>query len=176
MTEIYKMHEYKSLRVRVWRARPGLAISSDFIVGFPGETDADFEQTMRLVDELQFDASFSFLYSPRPGTPAAELPDATPLAVKQQRLQRLQQAIDASAARISLAMVGGIERVLCEGASRRSDGELAGRTSNNRVVNFAAQQPLTGQFVDVRITEAMAHSLRGQYPCATPRCAGPIAA
>jgi tRNA-2-methylthio-N6-dimethylallyladenosine synthase len=172
----YTLLEYKSIVRRLRAAAPGISISSDFIVGFPGETDADFELTMGAAEELQFDASFSFLYSPRPGTPAAELPDPTDATVKQQRLQRLQQALEAGAARVGQAMVGQVERVLAEGPSRRDAGELSGRTSNNRMVNFAAPAHLAGRFVDVRITESRAHSLRGQWLPAPAPQAGPIAA
>jgi tRNA-2-methylthio-N6-dimethylallyladenosine synthase len=162
----YTALEYKSIARRLRAARPGIAIGSDFIVGFPGETGRDFEQTLRLVDELQFDVSFSFVYSRRPGTPAADLPDDTPPAVKLERLQRLQAALDASTRANALASVGRIERVLVEGASRRDPGELAGRCPSNRTVNFAAPPgpagALVGSFIDVRITEACAHSLRGE--------------
>jgi tRNA-2-methylthio-N6-dimethylallyladenosine synthase len=153
-----------------------VSISSDFIVGFPGETDADFEQTLRAAEELQFDSSFSFLYSPRPGTPAAELPDATPREVKLERLHRLQKTLEASSRAIGADMVGRIEPVLVEGASKRNGEELAGRTSNNRIVNFPAAPDLTGRFVDVRIVEALPHSLRGEQAPAPAECAGSIAA
>jgi len=172
----YTILEYKSIVRRLRQARPGISISSDFIVGFPGETEEDFEQTLRLVAELQFDASFSFVYSPRPGTPAAELPDSTPAEVKLQRLQQLQHAIDASASLISRKMVGGIESVLVEGVSKRDAHDMCGRTSNNRIVNFPARDELVGHFVDVRITQALTHSLRGQVEPAAKRDAGPIAA
>ena len=157
----YTLLEYKSIVRRLRAARPAISITSDFIVGFPGETDADFEQTMRAVEELRFDSSFSFIYSPRPGTPAAEMPDHTPREVKLERLYRLQRALEASGRGISAAMVGRIEPVLVEGPSKRDCGELAGRTSNNRIVNFPARAQLAGQFVDVRIVEALPHSLRG---------------
>ena len=158
----YTVLEYKSIVRRLRAARPDVSLSSDFIVGFPGETPADFEKTLRLVDELGFDASFSFVYSPRPGTPAADLPDDTPPAEKLERLQRLQAAIDAHARAIGESMVGGVQRVLVEGVARRDDAELAGRTSNNRVVNFRGSHERIGDFVDVRITEARTHSLRGE--------------
>jgi tRNA-2-methylthio-N6-dimethylallyladenosine synthase len=158
----YTALEYRSIARRLKKARPGLSLTSDFIVGFPGESDADFEATLALARELAFDGSFSFLYSPRPGTPACELPDATPRAVKLERLQRLQALLDAQAHAVSEAMVGGVERVLVEGASRRDPGELAGRTANNRVVNFPGDAALVGRFADVRITAARAHSLRGE--------------
>ncbi|GAB4179402.1 MAG: tRNA (N6-isopentenyl adenosine(37)-C2)-methylthiotransferase MiaB [Rhodocyclaceae bacterium] len=158
----YTALEYKAVVRRLREARPGIRVSSDFIVGFPGETEADFARTLRLVEEVGFDASFSFLYSPRPGTPAARLADDTPREVKSERLSRLQRALDESAAAISRSMVGGIERVLVEGPSRKRAGELAGRTENNRVVNFAGPADLCGRFVDVRITGAAPHSLRGE--------------
>ncbi|HXF44691.1 MAG TPA: tRNA (N6-isopentenyl adenosine(37)-C2)-methylthiotransferase MiaB [Burkholderiaceae bacterium] len=160
----YTVLEYKSIVRRLRAVRPGISISSDFIVGFPGETDADFEQTIKLVEEVGFDTSFSFVYSRRPGTPAAELPDDTPPEVKLARLQRLQAAINAHAARISEAMVGTVQRVLVEGPSKRDPAELTGRTSNNRIVNFAAPARLIGAMVDVRIEQAYAHSLRGAVP------------
>jgi tRNA-2-methylthio-N6-dimethylallyladenosine synthase len=154
--------EYKSIIRRLREARPGISLSSDFIIGFPGETDADFEQTMALIEEVGFDHSFSFIYSRRPGTPAAELPDDVPLQVKKQRLARLQQRISDMAAAISAAMVGNIERVLVEKPSRKRADQLSGRTGNNRVVNFDADPALIGAFVDVRITEALPNSLRGE--------------
>jgi len=153
--------EYKS-RIRRLRAlRPDLDLSSDFIVGFPGETDDDHAATMRLVEELRFDFSFSFIYSPRPGTPAASLPDDVPMAVKRLRLQELQALIEAQGRARNEAMVGGVERVLVEGPSRRDPTELAARTANNRVVNFAGPAEMIGSMVDLRITEAQPHSLRG---------------
>jgi len=143
-------------------ARPDLALSSDFIVGFPGETAEDFEKTMKLIDEVGFDASFSFLYSPRPGTPAAELADDTPQEIKTERLMRLQQRIDELAQQVSKAMVGSVQRSLVEGLSRKDGKELAARTDNNRVVNFAGHPRLVHRFVDLRITSAKPHSLRGE--------------
>ncbi|HVY07281.1 MAG TPA: tRNA (N6-isopentenyl adenosine(37)-C2)-methylthiotransferase MiaB [Burkholderiales bacterium] len=162
----YTALEYKSIIRRLRAVRPNVSIASDFIVGFPGETERDFEQTMNLVEELKFDDSYSFMYSPRPGTPAADFVDQVPLETKQSRLARLQAAIDANAKAISASMVGGIEPVLVEGASRKNPRELAGRTSNNRVVNFAAPGRLAGSIVDVRITAAMAHTLRGEVALA----------
>ena len=153
--------EYRSIIRRLREARPGISLSSDFIVGFPGETEADFEQTMALIEAVGFDHSFSFVYSRRPGTPAAELPDDVPLAVKKRRLARLQARINAMAAEISRSMVGRIERVLVERASRKRADQLCGRTENNRVVNFDADPALIGRFVEVRITEALPNSLRG---------------
>ncbi len=160
----YTALEFKSIVRRLRQARPGISISSDFIVGFPGETDADFEQTMRLIDEVGFDASFSFLFSPRPGTPAADLPDATPQAVKLARLARLQRRIEEQAFSVSEAMVGSRQRVLVEGASRKDARELAARTENNRVVNFAGPAALIGRYAEVVITGALPHSLRGRLP------------
>ena len=154
--------EYKSRIRRLRAARPGISLSSDFIVGFPGETGADFEATMQLIEEVGFDHSFSFIYSRRPGTPAAELPDDVPLAVKKQRLARLQARIQEMAAAISAAMVGTEQRILVEGPSRKDPAQMAGRTENNRVVNFDAGADLVGRFVTVRISEALPNSLRGE--------------
>jgi tRNA-2-methylthio-N6-dimethylallyladenosine synthase len=142
--------------------RPDICISSDFIVGFPGETDTDFDKTMKLIDDVGFDQSFSFIYSRRPGTPAANLADDTPDAVKHARLERLQAAINANAKVISEAMVGSMQRVLVEGPSRKNANELTGKTENMRSVNFPAPTRLIGQFVDVVITEALTNSLRGR--------------
>lgn len=158
----YTAIEYKSIIRRLRAVRPDISISSDFIVGFPGETEADFEATMKLVEEVGFDASFSFIYSPRPGTPAAELPDVVPYPVKQRRLARLQAAIEAQALAISQRMVGSRRRILVEGASKKDGRELAGRTDNNRVVNFSGHPRLIGHFVDVVVTAALPHSLRGE--------------
>jgi tRNA-2-methylthio-N6-dimethylallyladenosine synthase len=154
--------EYTSIIHRLRAARPGISISSDFIVGFPGETDADFEQTMALVERTGFDHSFSFIYSQRPGTPAASLPDDVPLAVKKQRLARLQARITEMTAAFSTSMVDSIQSVLVEKPSRKRADQLSGRTENNRVVNFDARPDLVGQFVDIRITEALPNSLRGE--------------
>ncbi len=158
----YTALEYKSLVRRLRAVRPDLSLSSDFIVGFPGETEEDFDKTMRLIDEVGFDASFSFVYSPRPGTPAAELDDPVPQATKLAWLARLQARLDEQVQAISRAMVGQRERVLVEGPSRKNAAELAGRTANNRVVNFAGNPRLVGHFVDVTITAALPHSLRGE--------------
>ncbi len=158
----YTALEYRSIARRLKQARPELSLTSDFIVGFPGETEADFASTLALACDLGFDGSFSFLYSPRPGTPAAELADATPREEKLERLQRLQALLDAQSRAVSASMVGGIERVLVEGPSRKDARELAGRTGNNRVVNFRAPPALAGRFADVRVTAARAHSLRGE--------------
>ena len=162
----YTALEYKSIVRRLREARPGISISSDFIVGFPGETDIDFEATMRLVAEVGFDDSFSFLYSPRPGTPAAEIRDDTPPEVRRARLQRLQAAIEANAGAVSASMLGTRQRVLVEGASKKNPRELCGRTGNNRVVNFAGDKRLQGRFVDIEIIAARAHTLRGTLAAA----------
>ena len=166
--------EYKSKIRRLRAVRPDISITSDFIVGFPGETDADFEATLNLVAEIGFDDSFSFVYSARPGTPAAELDDATPQPVKDQRLAILQQRINQQAAGISRRMVGTLQRILVEGPAKRDPNDLAGRTGNNRMVNFAcADRRLIGQFIDVEITEALTHSLRGRLVMTDrPRAAG----
>ncbi|HEC05809.1 MAG TPA: tRNA (N6-isopentenyl adenosine(37)-C2)-methylthiotransferase MiaB [Thiolapillus brandeum] len=153
---------YKQKIRRLREIRPDISISSDFIVGFPGETDADFGHTMALIDDIGFDQSFSFIYSRRPGTPAADYEDDVPHEVKQARLAELQQAINTNAQRISRQMVGTVQQVLVERHARKDARELAGRTENNRVVNFAAPESLIGQFVDVRITEALPNSLRGE--------------
>ena len=160
----YTSLEYKSIIRRLRAARPQASIASDFIVGFPGETDADFEQTLKLVDEIGFDASYSFMYSARPGTPAASLDDQVPLEVKQARLAQLQAKLDALEQRISRGMLGSMQQVLVEGPSRRDPGELSGRTSNNRTVNFRGSARLIGHMIEMRITEAMTHTLRGEIP------------
>jgi tRNA-2-methylthio-N6-dimethylallyladenosine synthase len=162
MKRNYTALEYRSIVRRLRAVRPGISLTTDFIVGFPGETDADFEQSMKLVDELRFDGAFSFIYSPRPGTPAAGLADATPHAVKLARLQRLQARLQEHYEDYSRAMVGSRQRVLVEGRSRKDAAELAGRTDNNRIVNFAGHTRLLGRFVDVEITHALPHSLRGR--------------
>ncbi len=158
----YTAIEYKSLVRKLRAARPDISLSSDFIVGFPGETDDDFEKTMKLIEDVGFDSSFSFIYSPRPGTPAVEMEDSTPADVKSARLLRLQKRIDEQAQVISQAMVGSVQRVLVEGTSKKDVHELAGRTDNNRIVNFAGNARLINTFVDVRITSALPHSLRGE--------------
>jgi len=160
----YTVLEYKSIVRRLRAACPGISISSDFIVGFPGETEADFEATMKLIEEVGFDSSFSFIYSRRPGTPAAALPDDTPRPVKLARLQRLQARIDQQAQALSRGMVGTRQRVLVEGAARRNAAELSGRTASNRVINFPGPRDLIGRFADVTITAARPHSLRGELP------------
>jgi len=158
----YTALEYRSIVRRLRKARPDVSLTSDFIVGFPGETEADFATTLRLARELEFDASFSFLYSPRPGTPAAELPDPVPQTEKHERLLRLQAQLEVQAAAVSAGMVGSMQRVLVEGPSKKSTAELAGRTANNRVVNFPGEAGLAGRFADVRITAALSHTLRGE--------------
>jgi tRNA-2-methylthio-N6-dimethylallyladenosine synthase len=158
----YTALEYKSIVHALRAARPDVSISSDFIVGFPGETERDFEQTLNLVADVGFDSSYSFVYSRRPGTPAAELADDTPPATKLARLHRLQALLDIQARAISESMVGSIQRVLVEGRARKDVQELAGRTANNRVVNFPAPGRLIGGFVEVVVERALAHSLRGR--------------
>ena len=158
----YTVLEYKSLVRKLRAARPDLSLSSDFIVGFPGETEDDFEKTMQLIEDLAFDSSFSFIYSPRPGTPAAELQDDTAQEVKAQRLLRLQKRVDEQAFAVSTAMIGTVQRVLVEGHARKNTSELAARTENNRVVNFAGDARLIGHFVEITITAAMPHTLRGE--------------
>ncbi|MFA7292896.1 MAG: tRNA (N6-isopentenyl adenosine(37)-C2)-methylthiotransferase MiaB [Rhodocyclaceae bacterium] len=162
MKRNYTTLEYKSIIRKLRAARPDLSLSSDFIIGFPGETEEDYEKTMKLIDDVGFDASFSFLYSSRPGTPAAELADDTPAEIKSARLMRLQKRIEEQASAISEAMVGTVQRVLVEGVSKKHVEELAGRTDNNRIVNFVANPRLIHTFVDVRITSALPHSLRGE--------------
>jgi len=157
--------EYKATIRALRRLRPNISLSSDFIVGFPGETEEDFAATMRLIDEIGFDTSFSFIYSARPGTPAAELVDDTPAAIKKQRLHILQGRIAQQAQQISAGMVGTRQRILVSGVAKKDPGQLSGRTENNRVVNFACtNNQLIGDFVDVDITAAYANSLLGQLP------------
>lgn len=158
----YTTLEFKSIVRRLRAARPGLSLSSDFIVGFPGETEADFQKTLQLIRDLEFDQSFSFVYSRRPGTPAADLEDDTPQDVKLKRLQELQALINSQAAAISQSMVGSVQRILVEKPSRRDANELSGRTENNRIVNFAGNHRLIGQMIDVQITAAFTNSLRGE--------------
>ncbi len=163
--------EYVDKVIRLRQVRPDISISSDFIVGFPGETEADFRATMDLIEEVRFDHSFSFLYSPRPGTPAAGLTDDVPLSVKKQRLAVLQQRIQGLAQEVSASMVGSVQRILVEGPSRKDPRRLSGRTENNRVVNFAGDSGCIGQFMDVEITEALPNSLRGRVTSPMPRAA-----
>jgi tRNA-2-methylthio-N6-dimethylallyladenosine synthase len=158
----YTTLEYKSIVRRLRAVRPHLSLSSDFIVGFPGETEQDFEATMRLIDEVGFDSSFSFVYSPRPGTPAANMHDGTPPEIKLDRLRRLQAAVERHAQSIAQAMVGTRQRVLVDAHARKDARELSGRTDNNRVVNFAGPDHLLGHFAVVQITQALPHSLRAR--------------
>ena len=162
----YTVMEYKSIIRRLREKRPDISISSDFIVGFPGETEDDFNKTMKLIDDVKFDGAFSFVYSRRPGTPAASLHDDTPQELKLKRLRHMQLVLEAQSTAVSEAMVGSVQRVLVEGISKKDAGELMARTDNNRVVNFPApegqMQRLIGQFVDLRITRAMHFTLRGE--------------
>jgi tRNA-2-methylthio-N6-dimethylallyladenosine synthase len=161
----YTVLEYKSVIRRLREVRPNIAVSSDFIVGFPGETEADFDALMKLINDIGYDTSFSFVFSPRPGTPAANLQDDTPYEVKLKRLQHLQATIEANARKISQQMVGTVQRILVEGPSKKSADDLQGRTENNRVVNFAGgpnAARLVGQLIDVNITQAFPYSLRGE--------------
>jgi tRNA-2-methylthio-N6-dimethylallyladenosine synthase len=158
----YTTLEFKSIVRRLRQVRPGITLSSDFIVGFPGETDADFEKTMALIEEIGFDTSFSFMYSKRPGTPAADLTDEVPDMLKLKRLHRLQTTINTQATAIAHAMVGQPQRILVEGRSRRDPTEMMGRTENNRIVNFKGSPRLIGQLVDVTINEVNTNSLRGE--------------
>ncbi|MEE9493178.1 MAG: tRNA (N6-isopentenyl adenosine(37)-C2)-methylthiotransferase MiaB [Gammaproteobacteria bacterium] len=155
--------EYKSIIRRLRKARSDISMSSDFIIGFPGESEQDFEQTMKLIEDIGFDQSYSFIYSRRPGTPASDLPDDVSLQTKKQRLARLQQRINKMAADISASLVGTEQRILVEGPSRKDPKEMAGRTENNRVVNFSADSALIGHFVRVSITAALPNSLRGEF-------------
>ena len=158
----YTALEYKQKVRKLREVRPDLSLSSDFIIGFPGETETDFQATMQLIEEVGFDHSFSFVYSPRPGTPAESMSDNVPMAVKKQRLAQLQARIIEKATAISESMVGRVQQILVEHPSRKSPQKMAGRTENNRVVNFKADASLIGQFVAVRITEALPNSLRGE--------------
>ncbi len=155
--------EYKSKIRKIMAARPSLTLSSDFIVGFPGETEEDFEDTMALIETMGFDNSYSFIYSARPGTPASNLPDETPMEIKKARLHRLQDTIARQAAAISRDMIGSVQRVLVDRPSRKDPAQLCGRTENNRVVNFTADTAIIGGFADVLITEALPNSLRGEF-------------
>jgi tRNA-2-methylthio-N6-dimethylallyladenosine synthase len=163
--------EYKAIIRKLREIRPNISISSDFIIGFPGETDSDFRATMDLVAEIGFDHSFSFVYSERPGTPAAALPDDVPAETKKQRLAILQQRLTQQAIEISEKMIGTVQKVLVSGPSKKDPNELAGRTENNRVVNFNGDSSLIGEFVNVKITQALPNSLRGELNDASVRCA-----
>ncbi len=158
----HSREDYLQIIEKLKRARPGISLSSDFIIGFPGETDEEFEDTMRLIDEVGFDFSYSFIFSPRPGTPAADFEDGISTGVKKQRLERLQHRLNEMTQAISQSMVGTVQTVLVEGVSRKNPLHMTGRTENNRAVNFAAHPRLAGQFVDVMITEALPNSLRGR--------------
>ena len=160
------MLEYKSKIRKLRKIRPDISISSDFIVGFPGETDSDFQATLDLIAEIGFDQSFSFIYSKRPGTPAASYPDEIQPEQKKQRLQLLQARINQQAQNISRSMTGSVQTVLVEGTSRKNPRELAGRTENNRVVNFPGAAELIGEMVSIKITRALPNSLRGELPAA----------
>lgn len=158
----YSAVDYKSIIRQLRRIRPNITITSDFIVGYPGETDADFEQTLNLVHELGFDNSFSFIFSPRPGTPAANLPDETPMESKKQRLHRLQDRLMQQADRISEGMIGTLQKVLVTGVSPKNPLEMQGRTENNRIVTFQGTQSMVGQFVSLQITDFYRMSMRGK--------------
>ncbi|MDN4016073.1 tRNA (N6-isopentenyl adenosine(37)-C2)-methylthiotransferase MiaB [Zwartia panacis] len=170
----YTAIEFKSVVRKLRAARPGLTLSSDFIVGFPGETEEDFEKTMKLIEEIGFDTSFSFVYSRRPGTPAADLVDDTPQTVKLQRLQRLQALINEQAHAIARSMVGSTQRILVEGTSTRDPNELSGRTENNRIVNFPGNPRLIGQMIDVVITDAMTNTFRGRVAIQDDAMTSPV--
>ncbi len=168
MKRAHTVLEYKHKIRRLRALRPHISISSDFIVGFPGETDADFEKTIDLINEIKFDHSFSFIYSIRPGTPAASLEDDTDIDTKKQRLYILQERINQSAAEISESMVGGMQTILVHGHARKNSEQLSGRTENNRSVNFSGPASLIGRFIDVKITEALPNSLRAVIPDRPP--------
>ena len=161
MKRRYKAQDYIKIIEKVRKVRPNISMSSDFIIGFPGETDQDFEDTMQLIETIGYDNSFSFIYSPRPGTPASDLPDDVPMEVKQARLQRLQKRIVEMTTEISNNMVGTTQTVLVDRPARKDQSQISGRTENNRVVNFDGDHALIGQFVDVEISEALPNSLRG---------------
>src|SRR5206468_5548388 len=158
----YTAMEYKHTIRKLRAVRPDISLSSDFIIGFPGETEEDFAKLMKLVTDVGYDASFSFIFSPRPGTPAAALHDETPHEVKLKRLQHLQRVLEENVRRISASRVGTFQRILVEGPSKKDPSELMGRTECNRIVNFKGQPRLAGQMIDVTITEALPHSLRGE--------------
>ena len=165
----YTVLEYKSIIRKLRSVRPDISLTSDFIIGFPGETEADFNATMELIEEVGFDDSFSFIYSQRPGTPAAELPDDTPYKIKQERLQQIQEKIRCQAKAASKSMIGTIQHILVEGISKKNPNELCGRTDNNRMVSFAGDLNITGHFIDVKITAALSKSLRGEIVRGTVR-------
>jgi len=165
----YTVLEYKSIIRKLRSVRPDISLTSDFIIGFPGETEADFNATMELIEEVGFDDSFSFIYSQRPGTPATELPDDTPYKIKQERLQQIQEKIRCQAKAASKSMIGTIQHILVEGISKKNPNELCGRTDNNRMVSFAGDLNITGHFIDVKITAALSKSLRGEIVRGTVR-------
>jgi len=165
----YTVLEYKSIIRKLRSVRPDISLTSDFIIGFPGETEADFNATMELIEEVGFDDSFSFIYSQRPGTPATELPDDTPYKIKQERLQQIQEKIRCQAIAASKSMIGTIQHILVEGISKKNPNELCGRTDNNRMVSFAGDLNITGHFIDVKITAALSKSLRGEIVRGTVR-------
>ena len=162
MKRRYKAEDYVKIIEKIRKIRPDISLSSDFIIGFPGETDEDFEQTMNLIETIGYDQSYSFIYSARPGTPASDLADDVPMQVKQERLRRLQKRINEMAQEISCNMVGKVETVLVDRPARKDPAQMSGRTENNRVVNFDGDQSLIGQFVELKITEALPNSLRGK--------------
>lgn len=171
----YTVLEYKSIVRKLRAIRPDISLTSDFIIGFPGETEADFDATMGLIEEVGFDNSFSFIYSPRPGTPAAELPDHTPHEIKQERLQQIQGRIRRQAHAVSQRMIGTTQHILVEGVSKKNPNELCGRTDNNRIVNFAGDFGITGHFIDVEITAALSnYSLRGEIMRGANRTLSPV--
>jgi tRNA-2-methylthio-N6-dimethylallyladenosine synthase len=166
LTQMKRGHmalEYKSTIRKLRKVRPDISMSSDFIIGFPGETDEDFEATMNLINDIKFDHSFSFIYSARPGTPAADLPDDISMETKKKRLQILQDRITQQALQISRHMLNTEQRILVEGPSKKNPMELRGRTENNRVVNFEGPHTLIGQFADVKINDVYTNSLRGEF-------------
>ena len=165
----YTVLEYKSIIRKLRSVRPDISLTSDFIIGFPGETEADFNATMELIEEVGFDDSFSFIYSQRPGTPATELPDDTPYKIKQERLHQIQEKIRCQAIAASKSMIGTIQHILVEGISKKNPNELCGRTDNNRMVSFAGDLNITGHFIDVKITAALSKSLRGEIVRGTVR-------
>jgi tRNA-2-methylthio-N6-dimethylallyladenosine synthase len=170
----YTAAKYVAKVEKLKRVRPGISISTDFIVGFPGETEEDFEATLGLIRRVGFDQSFSFLFSARPGTSAADLGDAVPHEIKQARLERLQALVNGQAAEISRRMIGTMQRVLVERTSKRSAREISGRTENNRWINFAGDATLVGRFVDVLVTEAMPNSLRGRLVTGVQSAPSPV--
>lgn len=162
MKRRYKARDYLKIVEKLRKVRPDLSMSSDFIIGFPGETDADFEDTMNLIETVGYDLSFSFIYSPRPGTPASDLADDVPMEIKKERLARLQARITEMASEIGESMIGTTQSVLVDGVARKGNNQVSGRTENNRVVNFDGPPHLIGQFADVQITESLPNSLRGR--------------